>query len=58
MRNTACRDFSGLDTLTASHILHPLSDQALLELMYLETEKHPLQTYRAVSNKQEKNGHA
>ncbi len=29
--NTACRDFSGLDTLTASRVLRRLRDKGLLE---------------------------
>ena len=38
--------------------LRPMRDQGLLELIYPETEKHPLQAYRAVSSKQDENGHA
>jgi ATP-dependent DNA helicase RecG len=38
--------------------LRPMRDQGLLELIYPETEKHPLHAYRAVSNKQDENGHA
>lgn len=38
--------------------LRPMRDQGLLELIYPETEKHPLQAYRAVGSKQDEADHA